>query len=555
MDDIDTNIDNYSVDELLDMMNLQDPSLYQIKDAANTIIARMRSEGRGNIADFFEKVKEKAMDALDDDSESDNEQNNENTKIGDWWQNQYPAQANQAQANKATDRKQRIQTFNSNNHFQMNRERLGVPTTRPVPVAQGTINPNLRNITTRVVSIDSQYRQNILPFAGNNVSAPSFNTDYTLDLSDPLTNVISMKLYSVQIPTTWYAFDHVLGNTCFKLQSDGAGLPSFPNSVLRNPVDSVIDSSMVDCSCIPVGNYTNVELKDQLPTAFNYNTTVFEDPGAPPPGLAWSIEPQTQILEVANPSTHDISFIYYGPEMTTADCSSSCVGGSFVNQNLGWNLGFRREPDASGNVSVTIPAGIGAAPPVADIPGILKADVPMDACGPKYFILVVDDFNQNHLNKGLVNITDRPNKLSLPSYYSADLAFACPTSTPSTAAAATANATPIATKNAPRKLTQAQLYSINEIIANRATPKLRGAGPTTTDVLAVIPLRHIETVRQQHCPYVEFGGTLQANVREYFGPVNIERLRVQLMDDKGNLVNLHDHDWSFSLIIEQLYQY
>jgi len=30
---------------------------------------------------------------------------------------------------------------------------------------------------------------------------------------------------------------------------------------------------------------------------------------------------------------------------------------------------------------------------------------------------------------------------------------------------------------------------------------------------------------------------------------------VRLLDDKGNLVNLHDVDWSFTLLIEQLYQY
>ena len=44
----------------------------------------------------------------------------------------------------------------------------------------------------------------------------------------------------------------------------------------------------------------------------------------------------------------------------------------------------------------------------------------------------------------------------------------------------------------------------------------------------------------------------QENVRKYSGPVDIERLKIQLLDDKGNLVNLHDNDWSFSLIVEQL---
>jgi hypothetical protein len=30
---------------------------------------------------------------------------------------------------------------------------------------------------------------------------------------------------------------------------------------------------------------------------------------------------------------------------------------------------------------------------------------------------------------------------------------------------------------------------------------------------------------------------------------------VRLLDDKSNLVNLNDADWSFSLLVEQIYQY
>ena len=56
-------------------------------------------------------------------------------------------------------------------------------------------------------------------------------------------------------------------------------------------------------------------------------------------------------------------------------------------------------------------------------------------------------------------------------------------------------------------------------------------------------------------PYILFGPQLEANARTYFGPVNIDRMRVRLLDDKGNLVNLNDVDWSFSLLVEQLYQY
>jgi hypothetical protein len=54
---------------------------------------------------------------------------------------------------------------------------------------------------------------------------------------------------------------------------------------------------------------------------------------------------------------------------------------------------------------------------------------------------------------------------------------------------------------------------------------------------------------------VEFSGSLQKSERTYFGPVNIERLAVKLLDDKGNVLNLNGNDWCFTLVAECLYQY
>jgi hypothetical protein len=54
--------------------------------------------------------------------------------------------------------------------------------------------------------------------------------------------------------------------------------------------------------------------------------------------------------------------------------------------------------------------------------------------------------------------------------------------------------------------------------------------------------------------YVDYGGTLQNQERTYFGPVNIHRMTVKLINDKGEVVDLNGANWSFSFICEQLYQ-
>ena len=108
--------------------------------------------------------------------------------------------------------------------------------------------------------------------------------------------------------------------------------------------------------------------------------------------------------------------------------------------------------------------------------------------------------------------------------------------------------------SAPRTLTQAQIYTINEIIRNRGkTTSYKGKAPTNSDTFALIPIKrgglNIGDM------YTEFSGSMQDNKRIYFGPVNIDRLRIRLIDDRGYVVDLHGVDWCITIISENLYQY
>ena len=42
-------------------------------------------------------------------------------------------------------------------------------------------------------------------------------------------------------------------------------------------------------------------------------------------------------------------------------------------------------------------------------------------------------------------------------------------------------------------------------------------------------------------------------IRRYFGPVDIKRLQVQILDEYGNVIDLNNMDWSFTLSLELLY--
>ena len=103
---VDMNIDNYSIKDLFMIFNLVDnSSLFQIKDVANNLIARMKSQGKTNMAIFFENAKNKLIDycekeyetETDSESDTDNEtkglfSNSSSSLIGGdkWWEGENP---------------------------------------------------------------------------------------------------------------------------------------------------------------------------------------------------------------------------------------------------------------------------------------------------------------------------------------------------------------------------------------------------------------------------------------------------------------------------------
>ena len=366
--------------------------------------------------------------------------------------------------------------------------------------------------------LDSTYRQNIVPYN----SPVSASTDYTLDLSDTLNNTLSIKLSSVQIPFTWYNYADYLGNTCFMYKVGTGGNPFSNNDLNLSGMLQFI---------IPNGSYTSsstllAALNLVMPATFTFAVV-------------------NNSFTVTNHTGDYVRIVFYNGNNPTMSCSKTgCRCPSKLDNNLGWNLGFRTSNIPGVELAIAYDLG-----PSGSAGDSVTASVPYCNIGPNYFLLVVDDFNQNHLNQGLVNIDDTDTTLSPPPYINADINYTCFNTDEGFQ-----SPYPVYIPNAPTRLTQAQLYSANQIAENRRnTTNIRTPGPTTTDVLAVIPLKVGGLSFGDK--YIEFGSSLLQNERVYFGPVNISRMRVTLRDDKGNIVNLNGADWSFSLISTHLYEF
>ena len=486
------------------------------------------------------------------------------------------------------NRSKKVKIFrDENNHYQMKQKKIGVANSYVIPVAQGTMNPVLRNTLTRIINIDSQFRQSAFPYTSDPTS-PTSATSFTVVLTEPLTNVTSLKLNSINIPYTWYAVDSAVGNNIMYVD-------------LNTGVNGVHTITVANGNYTPVGLVAAVRRQIGLNSYLNGSIDI-------------SYNTVNGLCFFMNYTTRVISFTFYDAAMIySGRAAGGCRQSTKLNNSLGWLLGFRNSNYYDGVVmgngalpsgynrdlntfevygmvymvlGVTADMEAAAATTAADggrslasqvADGILglysdnnpandmsagagwiRGEAIVDCYGPQYFLLIIDDFNHSRVNSGVVGIGEVSTSLSTPLYYNADLPDMCVNDTSDVVNGL--KKTKLMVPKVPRTLTFSQIYTFNQITANRggAGPnKNRDMGPKTSDVFAVIPLRTgggaAGLSMGQH--YIDSGPTLLSNQRAYFGPVVINKLRVTLRDDKGHIVNLHGNDWSFSLVTEELYEF
>lgn len=610
MTTINTNVNDYTLSELMAIVEIEELTQEHIIENTNYYIRKYKTKNPG-LSVFFKQIQSQLLQyvqGLELESDEDevmqgkiivkpnidsNEPNDSSIEpmvssiegytnmsndaiypsgekmVSEWYKNEVLTQSDQNQTDKITNRKQKIKLFN-NPQVPMKQEQIATTDTFNLPVKQDSLNPNLKNTIKRFINLDSQFRQ-------YTSGIDSTSTDYTCDLSDTIKNGLSLSVYSYQIPFSWYTIDSAYGNTCFWIY-DSSSNTTVAISVPSGNYSQSAFQNTLNASFLAAGFTFTV-----LPVSYNVNTgiiTLYLNGGT------WTdpLDPSSGVVFTVNPTTQIIFFDFTG----SLQCNINCVSKSnhYFNNTLGWLMGYRLpylNVDPNGNTASAI----------------------LDLNGTKYLILVIDDYNQNHVNNSLVSISQLNSTLKMPMYYSPDIPYTCITPAqqgnnlpqlvggvvlqsllntqsfnakngsfvPGNSSSYTTSiqaqnglliagkyqqdntSTQIVLPSAPRTLTNAQLYTINSINNNNNNlTNYLAKAPTSSDILAIIPVKTSTGVPTGSL-LVEFSGSLQDSVRTYFGPVNIDRMAVKLLDDKGNILNLNGNDWCVSLIAECLYQY
>tara|TARA_Y100000389_G_C17465296_1_gene524938 strand:+ start:1733 stop:2932 length:1200 start_codon:yes stop_codon:yes gene_type:complete len=247
---------------------------------------------------------------------------------------------------------------------------------------------------------------------------------------------------------------------------------------------------------VPSGHYTIDSLIVAIIDAINIKLA--DSP------LDISCEPCTLKTKIENTSPDNIIIEFHKNNLT------------WRNYNLGWILGFR-DKEYTLNASQSI-----------------NSEELANLTNVQYFFVLLDDYNNNKISTNLSTLYDEESSLTIPDYFSNNL-------DPSGL-----NVDNIVQYNQgiPRQITIAQQHTLNEILLQRHKPTEKLKFSVSSDVLAIIPINTTNLVfGQSSFSYVDTNSV----IRNYCGKVNIDRMRVRLINDRGQLVNLNGANWSFVL--------
>ena len=278
-----------------------------------------------------------------------------------------------------------------------------------------------------LLSIDSKFRKDY------------FKTDpanFSVKLSVPFKNVLSMKLSSLELTNSIYTISDLEGTNIFKITSGVGSTLGQGETTIR----------------LPTGNYQSNTLK----TAVNEQFTNFQTSNNDKPFSNIEINIDTVSgrciiarTDLTNGDPFELDFTN-----TTKENAPPMM-------SLGWLLGFRNIKYKGKNKYVS--------------------ECLVDLAGPKYFYFCINDF-QKSVNQAVLGVYE------------------------------------------------------NSFLSK--------------NILARILIRE-----GKYIVLFDDGSDTITKKREYFGPVNIERLHIELINEYGHHININNQDFSFALELEVQYEY
>ena len=521
---------------------------------------------------------------------------------------------------------------------------LSVPNSYPLKYIQGEKNQVLRNTYIKSILLDSKYRD----------PTYKYPSEYSIQLSETIKNVVSLKVKSVTIPDFLYNISSRLGNSLALFNPGKANITDSEVIIANNSYyeitsktgierlsDSLFSYRLNGTSIAPVipdlTTYTpsilltdNVDIVKTIKTPMWFflfdeqskkiiinclvPTDTFSSSVNKFPSIVWwslLLENQYNECNIFNISKyHNLGitlgfqdlkrnkYIDRGDESSEISNSDS-LSNYFVTSinvdteyktvlniiNEGPTPGSkqpiriqRNDIDIKLPLSFQVPTGYTLYSQVA-----MNQSIPTQS---KYLMALIDDYQYSRIPTQLVTtqqsetIPDKPYQHAFQKNNVPKLSTTCSFSLPPYNSSYKKNCTieqedifvhnyftktdeifnikntVIKLQSNPRLDTQANIYKENVIkqtASNKDSSQL-DQSYNKSNVLVCMPYPSRISVFNP-INNITFTSQLSLITREYFGPVNISKLKIQLLNDEGYIIDLANQDWSIVIEAEVLYQF
>ena len=366
----------------------------------------------------------------------------------------------------------------------------------------GILNPIKYRTIKRAVNIDSKFRPNYYQTSAS---------DQHLTLPYRFENVINMRLASIELPLTFYSISEAQGNNCFRVDWDLSGN------------DSGTGTSYVDVDW-PVRPFKNSVLC-KIPDG-NYQTYL----SAP------TINTGVTIIESA---------------INAALNASQIIPRVLGNPNTGTPLAIQGDPNF--NLKYTVDSTSGRSVFALDLSGVPSGGLTLPQ-------LINTGSLAYQITFGVTESGENINTEPLPFFlgwqlgYRVTKYYAGPGSfvSPNIILPAAIVSEGICYPKGPSYIFIAiddYNNNVNNYYVSAYTDSINNR-----NILARINLSSIVQKNGAYQTGEDDGFSTQVNrSRQYFGPVNIEKMRITLYDEYGRQIVLNNMDWSCALMFECMY--
>jgi hypothetical protein len=355
----------------------------------------------------------------------------------------------------------------------------------------GLLNPIKYRTIKRAVNIDSKFRPNYYQ---------SSSSDQHLTLPYRFENVINMRLASIEIPMTFYAISQGQGNNCFRVDWDLSGdlVTQYPRRPFQNSVLVKIPDGNYQTSISPHTNGLAM-IETSINAALNASTII-------PRVGSNTIDPSQYSIQ------NDVNFnLRYtvdtisGRSIFALDISgiTTDLSGLIINGNLAYQITFGITPAGDNINNEPLPFFLGWQ---------LGYRVVKYFAGPGIYY-------------------DDTDTIMLPAAIPSE--GICYPKGPSYIF--------VAIDDYNNNVNNYYVSAYSDSINNR-------------NIIARINISSIVQSSGVYQTGEDDGFSTQINrSRQYFGPVNIEKLRITLYDEYGRHLILNNMDWSCALMFECIY--